>query len=185
MAMSLAANRPVSIIRPTGLRLLNLPLSAARSESDLPMLRSELIHPQISRILAQAGHSSKILIADGNYPASSAIGPKAELISLNLAPGLVTVAQVLRVLLTAIPIEAVSTMGMPDDDPYRLPHDPPVWNEYRAVLAAAGESIELKPISRWDFYDAVDSRDHVLTIQTGDQALWANLLLTVGVRKSQ
>ena len=26
------------------------------------------------------------------------------------------------------------------------------------------------------------SRDHVLTIQTGDQALWANLLLTIGVR---
>jgi len=48
------------------------------------MLRSELIHPQISQILARAGHSSKVLIADGNYPASSAIGPKAELISLNL-----------------------------------------------------------------------------------------------------
>jgi L-fucose mutarotase len=149
------------------------------------MLRSELIHPQISQILARAGHSSKVLIADGNYPASSAIGPKAELISLNLAPGLVTVAQVLRVLLTAIPVEAVNTMGMPEDDPYRLPHDPPVWSDYRKILADAGQSIELQPISRWEFYDAVDSRDHVLTIQTGDQALWANLLLTVGVRKAQ
>ena len=149
------------------------------------MLRSELIHPQISQILARAGHSSKVLIADGNYPASSAMGPKAELISLNLAPGLVSVAQVLRVLLTAIPIEAVNTMGMPEDDPYRLPNDPPVWNDYRTILAEAGQSIELVPISRWDFYDAVDSRDHVLTIQTGDQALWANLLLTVGVRTAQ
>lgn len=147
------------------------------------MLRSELIHPQISQILARAGHSSRVLIADGNYPASSAIGPRAELISLNLAPGLVTVAQVLRVLLTAIPVEAVNTMGMPDDDPYRLPHDPPVWDEYRSILAVAGLEVPLTAISRWDFYDAVDSRDHVLTIQTGDQALWANLLLTVGVRK--
>ena len=95
-----------------------------------------------------------------------------------------TVGQVLRVLLTAIPVEAVSTMGMPEDDPYRLPHDPPVWNDYRSILSAAGLAIELQPISRWQFYDAVDSRDHVLTIQTGDQALWANLLLTVGVRKS-
>ncbi len=51
------------------------------------MLRSELIHPQISAILAKAGHSSKVLIADGNYPACSAIGPRAELVSLNLAPG--------------------------------------------------------------------------------------------------
>lgn len=147
------------------------------------MLTSQLIQPRISEVLARAGHSAKVLIADGNYPASSAIGPKAELVSLNLAPGLVTVAQVLNVLLTAIPVEAVNTMGMPEDDPYRLPHDPPVWSEYRSILSGAGLQIELQPISRWQFYDAVDSRDHVLTIQTGDQALWANLLLTVGVRK--
>ncbi len=148
------------------------------------MLYSELIHPKISEVIARAGHSSRILIADGNYPASSAMGPKAELVSLNLAPGLVTVAQVLKVLLTAVPIEAVNTMGMPDDDPYKLSHDPPVWNEYRGLLTAANLQIPLEPISRWEFYDAVDSRDHVLTIQTGDQALWANLLLTVGVRKA-
>ncbi len=147
------------------------------------MLYSELIHPKISEVIARAGHSAKILIADGNYPASSAIGPKAELVSLNLAPGLVTVAQVLRVLLTAVPVEAISTMGMPADDPYRLAHDPPVWSDYRSIISSAGLLLELQPISRWDFYDTVASRDHVLTIQTGDQALWANLLLTVGVRK--
>jgi len=148
------------------------------------MLYSELIHPQISEVIARAGHSSKILIADGNYPASSARGPRAELISLNLAPGLLSVAQVLKVLLTAVPIETVNTMGMPEDDPYKLPHDPPVWNTYRQILSDAEISLDLEPISRWDFYDAVDSRDHVLTIQTGDQALWANLLLTVGVRQT-
>ncbi|MCR9198185.1 MAG: RbsD/FucU family protein [Planctomycetaceae bacterium] len=148
------------------------------------MLKSQLIHPDISAIIARAGHSSKILIADGNYPASSAIGPGAELVSLNLAPGMPTVAQVFQVLLTAIPIEAVNTMGMPEDDPFKLPEDPPVWNEYRSILKDAEASIELQPIERWDFYDAVASRDHVLTIQTGDQALWANLLLTVGVRQA-
>lgn len=148
------------------------------------MLKSELIHPRISEVIARAGHSSKILIADGNYPASSAIGPGAELVSLNLAPGLVSVSQVLKVLLSAIPIEAVNTMGMPADDPYKLPHDPPAWDEYRQILADAGVSANLQPIERWDFYDAVASRDHVLTIQTGDQALWANLLLTVGVRQA-
>ena len=146
------------------------------------MLRSELIHPEISAVLARAGHTSKVLIADGNYPAATAIGPKAELVSLNLAPGLVTVAQVLKVLLAAIPVEAINTMGMPDDDPYRLPHDPPVWNEYRRIVSDAGVPVELTPISKWDFYDAVDSRDHVLTIQTGDQSLWANLLLPIGCR---
>ena len=148
------------------------------------MLNSELIHPEISAIVARAGHSSKILIADGNYPASSAIGPGATLVSLNLAPGLLSVSQVFKVLLSAVPIEAVNTMGMPDDDPYKLDEDPAAWNEYRGILSAAGSKIELTPIERWDFYDAVASRDHGLTIQTGDQALWANLLLTVGVRQA-
>ncbi len=148
------------------------------------MLKSKLIHPEISGIIAQAGHSSKILIADGNYPASSAIGPTAKLVSLNLTPGIPTVAQVFNVLLDAIPIEAVNTMGMPDDDPFKLDHDPVAWDEYRKILDDHGHSTELKPIDRWEFYDAVASRDHVLTIQTGDQALWANLLLTVGVRQA-
>ena len=148
------------------------------------MLKSELIHPEISAIIARAGHSSKILIADGNYPASLAIGPGAKLVSLNLAPGLLSVSQVFKVLLNSVPIEAVNTMGMPDDDPFKLPEDPPVWNDYRQILADIKSNIELAPINRWEFYDAVASRDHVLTIQTGDQALWANLLLTVGVRQA-
>lgn len=152
--------------------------------SHFDMLKSQLIHPEISRIVAQAGHSSKILIADGNYPASSAIGPGAQLVSLNLTPGIPTVSQVLKVLLAAVPIEAVNTMGMPDDDPFKLDHDPPAWDEYRKIIADEKLEIELKPIDRWEFYDAVASRDHVLTIQTGDQALWANLLLTVGVRQA-
>jgi L-fucose mutarotase len=40
----------------------------------------------------------------------------------------------------------------------------------------------MQPILKWDFYKAVESSDHVLTIQTADQALWANVLLSVGVR---
>jgi L-fucose mutarotase len=40
----------------------------------------------------------------------------------------------------------------------------------------------IEPISKWDFYKHVESPDHVLTIQTGDQALWANVLLTLGCR---
>ncbi|MCA9185306.1 MAG: RbsD/FucU family protein [Pirellulaceae bacterium] len=149
------------------------------------MLNHTLIHPEINGILARAGHSSKVLIADGNYPTSSARGPRAEIVSLNLCPGLLTVSQVLKTLLTAIPVEAVNTMGMPADDPHRLDHDPPVWAEYRQILNDANVAVRLQPIERWDFYDAVKSPDHVLTIQTGDQALWANLLLTVGVRKAE
>jgi L-fucose mutarotase len=148
------------------------------------MLKHQLIHPQINEALGRAGHHAKVLIADGNYPSSSTLGPNAKLISLNLSPGVVTCRQVLEALVTAIPIEAANTMGIPEGDPYALGGDPPVWAEYRQVLQGAGADIELEPIEKWQFYDAVASRDHVLTIQTADQALWANLLLTVGVRQA-
>ncbi len=146
------------------------------------MLQHQLIHPQINAVLGRAGHHSKILIADGNYPASTKRGPNAELICLNLMPGVVTVAQVLEAILSAVVVDAVNTMGIPADDPYAQHGEPPVWAEYRQVIAAAKLKLPLEPIQKWDFYEAVASPDHVLTVQTGDQALWANVLLTMGCR---
>src|SRR5262245_18215388 len=146
------------------------------------MLKHQLIHPQINEVMARAGHHARILIADGNYPASTKKGPNAELVCLNLSPGVVTVAQVLRALLSAAPVDEVNTMGIPPDDPYAQQGEPPVWNEYRRILVDAGLKLKLNPIQKWDFYEAVASPDHVLTVQTGDQALWANVLLTIGCR---
>jgi len=146
------------------------------------MLKHQLIHPEINAILGRAGHHAKVLIADGNYPASSKRGPYAELISLNLSPGVVTVVQVLDAVLSAVPVDAVNTMGIPDDDPYAQHGEPPVWAEYRRVLREHRMKLKLEPILKWDFYEAVESPDHVLTIQTGEQALWANVLLTLGCR---
>jgi L-fucose mutarotase len=142
------------------------------------MLKHQLIHPKISEVLARAGHHSVILIADGNYPAWTKRGPNAELVSLNLSPGIPTVAQVLR----AVPVDAVNTMGIPPDDAYAQKGEPPVWAEFRKEIAAAGLKLELRPVLKWDFYKAVESPDHILTVQTGDQALWGNVLLTVGCR---
>src|SRR5262245_1552149 len=148
------------------------------------MLKHELLHPEINAVLGRAGHHARILIADGNYPASTKRGPNATLVSLNLSPGIVTVTQVLRAVLSAVPIDAVNTMGIPADDPYARKGEPPVWAEYRRVLRERGLKWKLEPMPKWNFYEAVESPDHVLTIQTGDQALWANLLLTMGCRVS-
>jgi L-fucose mutarotase len=146
------------------------------------MLRSKLIHPKVLEILGRAGHHAKVLIADGNYPASSTLGPNAELVSLNLMPGVPLVNQVLEALLDAIPIEAANTMGYETTGPYALTEDPPVWADYKKTIAAAGVNVKLEPIEKWAFYKAVATPDHVLTIQTADQQRFANLLLTVGVR---
>ena len=148
------------------------------------MLKHQLIHPKINEVLGRAGHHAKILIADGNYPASTKRGPNAELVCLNLTPGVITCSQALRALLSAIPVDHVNTMGIPTDDPYAKHGEPPAWNEYRQIIKAARLKLKLEPILKWDFYKHVESPDHVLTVQTGDQALWGNVLLTMGCRTS-
>src|ERR1044072_4670624 len=148
------------------------------------MLKHPLIHPQINSVLGRAGHHALILMTDGNYPVSTKRGPNSEIVCLNLSPGLVTVAQVLSVLLTAVPVDQVNTMGIPPDDPYAQQGEPPAWNEYRRILHESGAKLQLDPVLKWDFYQQVASPDHVLTIQTGDQALWANVLLTIGCRQA-
>jgi L-fucose mutarotase len=146
------------------------------------MLKHQLIHPQINEVLGRAGHHGKILIADGNYPCSSTLGSNAQLVSLNLSPGLVTCTQVLEALVTAIPIEAAQTMMYETSGPYALSEDPPVWDQYRQVFTAADLDLQLEPIEKWDFYKAASTAEHVLTIQTADQQRFANLLLAIGVR---
>src|SRR5215212_9560398 len=101
------------------------------------MLRHQLIHPKINEVLGRAGHHGKVLIADGNYPASSTLGPNAELVSLNLMPGVVTCTQVLQALLSAVPVEAANTMMYEKTGPYALSEDPPVWAQFRKAIADA------------------------------------------------
>jgi len=133
------------------------------------MLKHRLLHPRISYLLAEAGHHSTILIADGNYPASSKRGPRAEVVSLNLMPGVVTCDQVLKAILSAVPIEEINTMMYETTGPYALAGDPPAWDEYRRTIHEAGLDLPLRPIDKWKFYDAVSTNDHVLTVQTADQ----------------
>ena len=146
------------------------------------MLKHLLIHPRINEVLGRAGHHATILIADGNYPSSTKKGPNAELVYMNLMPGVVSCTQTLEAVLSAVPIDAVHTMMYEDSDPYALKADPPVWDEYRAVLTKAGLPLTLDPIKKWDFYKAVETSDHVLTIVTADQQRFANILLRMGVR---
>lgn len=140
------------------------------------MLKSTLIHPEILRVLAAAGHGATILIADGNYPASTSVGPRGAVVSLNLSPGIVGCVEVLEALVTAIPVEKAQVMQ---------PHDgsrPPIWNDFDRVLKQSGFAEPLEPVERFAFYRTASTDQHALTIQTGEQRVWANLLLTIGVR---
>ena len=136
------------------------------------MLQHTLIHPDILQTIGAAGHGSRILIADGNYPASMKRGANAKLIYLNLMPGLPSAVDVLDALLTAIPVEAAHVMK-PDDGA-----TPDIFRIFTARLV----DIKLEGLGRYEFYEEACGDDTCLIIVTGEQRIYANLLLTVGVR---
>ncbi|HEX3053918.1 MAG TPA: RbsD/FucU family protein [Aggregatilineaceae bacterium] len=135
------------------------------------MIRGELLHPQILKALAGAGHGSRVLIADGNYPFTTGSHPNAEHVFLNLAPGKMTVTDVLSVLVKVIPIEAAHAIA-PDSGP-----EPRIFAEYRQLMP----EVELQTLGRFPFYEAARSPDTALVIATGEQRTWACILLTIGV----
>ncbi len=146
------------------------------------MLYGPMLHPELLGALGRAGHGGKILITDGNYPSVSGTNPSAERIYLNLAPGLLTVSQILAVVKETIPIEAVGIM-VPAADAVGIerPDSIPAHDEYRATMAG----VPFVEIPRFDFYDVAKSSDVTVVIQSADQRLYANVLLTVGVRTAE
>jgi len=146
------------------------------------MLKSPILHPQMLAALGRMGHSSKILIADGNYPFATKKHPAAEIVHLNYAPGLLRVTDVLRPLLDAAPIELAEVMEPARTGPYGMKDDPEVFGEFRAILREKGYvQMELSRVERFAFYEAASTRDVALVIATGEQRIYANLLLTIGV----
>jgi len=129
-----------------------------------------MMHPEILGALASAGHGSKVLLADSNYPYSTASGPNAKRVFLNFAPGMLQVTDVLRVLAETIPIEMAEVMT-----PEHGTH-PEIFLEFTNILSG----LELHPCGRFKFYEAVKSPDCCLVIATGDERRFANLLLTIG-----
>ncbi|HEX6352890.1 RbsD/FucU family protein [Actinophytocola sp.] len=135
------------------------------------MLRYPLLHPPLLASLAATGHGSRILIADANYAHATNVAPTAEVIYLNLRPGLVGIDDILSTLLTAVPLEAVHTMR-PDDGT-----TPEFWQDYERLL---GPDLPLEPLERLEFYRTCREPDLALCIASGDTRHYANLLLTVG-----
>lgn len=135
------------------------------------MLKTRLLHPEILMALGEAGHGAQVLIADGNYPLLTRSSAAAHHVHLNLAPGLVTVTDVLGVLLDAIPVEAAHVMGPDSDD------EPSIFADFRRMLPET----PLQRLGRYEFYDMARGPDLALAISTGEQRIYANILLTIGV----
>ena len=96
---------------------------------------------------------------------------------------MVTCAQVLAALVTAIPIQSASVMKPATSGPYTLKREPPAWNKFRQIFTAEGIKVPLGQLDIPDFYDAASDDAVALTIATADQGWYANILLTIGAVK--
>jgi L-fucose mutarotase len=134
------------------------------------MVKSGLIHPELLRELALCGHGDKVLIADGNYPLAQETGDAAK-IYLGLRAGTPQVTQVLETLLETVNIEKAEVMEPGDGT------TPPVFDEFSRLLGG----MPLEGISRGDFYRACADPKVRVAISTGEQRVFANILLTIGV----
>jgi L-fucose mutarotase len=134
------------------------------------VLKSKLLHPGILAALASAGHGSRVLVADANYPFVTGASGEVPRVYLNLAPDLLRVTDVLGVLVTAIAVEAAHVM-VPEAGP-----EPAIFADFRALLPG----LELVRLARRDFYAEARGPDLALLIATGERRLYANILLTLG-----
>jgi L-fucose mutarotase len=137
----------------------------------LRVLRYALTHPPLLAALAGCGHGSRVLLADANYAHDVNVRPGAPVIHLNLRAGLVRIDEILELIVGAAPLEAVHAMRQDDGG------EPPVWRRYAEIL---GPELPLQAMDRQSFYAAARGYDLSFVVATGDERLYANLLLTIG-----
>ena len=131
-----------------------------------------MLHPELLAALAGAGHGTRVLVADGNYPLDVGAPLSARRIYLNVCRGLVGAAQIVELLKQTIPVEAAVLM----EPPYGQAVD--IQATYREIL---GPSVSFERRKRQAFYDEARSPMTSIVIATGEERRFANLLLTIGV----
>jgi len=137
----------------------------------------KILSPQLLKVLCEMGHSDRIVIADGNFPAES-MGKNGIVIRMDGHGA----TEVLEAILQVFPLDTyvehpVNLMQvMPGDNV-----ETPIWKEYEKVVAAADErgSAAIGQIERFRFYE--EAKTAYAIIATGEGALYANIMLQKGV----
>lgn len=139
----------------------------------------KILSPELLKVLCEMGHSDRLVIADGNFPAES-MGRYAKVIRMD---GHGT-TEVLKAILEVFPLDTytscpVNLMQLMDQDVGRI--ETPIWAEYETAVAAADSrgSDAIGHIERFAFYE--EAKTCYAIIATGESALYANVMLQKGV----
>lgn len=137
----------------------------------------EVLSPELLKVLDEMGHSDKIVISDGNFPAHS-VGKNAIVIRAD-GHG---VPEILDAVLKLMPLDSyveqpVSLMEVMPGDPVETP----IWEKYKEIVEKYDTrgSSAIGTIERFKFYE-VASHAYAIVV-TGETALYANVMLQKGV----
>lgn len=133
-----------------------------------------IISPKLLKAIAEMGHADELVIGDCNFPAAS--------MNKNCirADGLEATA-LLDALLKLFPLDSfvecpVAFMAV---TPGTFEGDPPIWNDYRRIIKDNEGDINIEYIERFEFYER--AKKAYATVQTGEQALYACIIIKKGV----
>ena len=137
----------------------------------------KILSPELLKVLCEMGHSDRLVISDGNFPAES-MGKDAIVIRCD-GHG---VPELLEAILKVFPLDTyvekpVNLMEvMPGDDV-----ETPIWDTYTEIISRydtrGGEAVG--NIERFQFYE--EAKKAYAIIATGESALYANVMLQKGV----
>ena len=139
----------------------------------------QILSPELLKVLCEMGHSDRIVIADGNFPAES-MGKNCKVIRCD-GHG---VPELLDAILQLFPLDTyvekpVSLMELVPSDVGKI--ETPIWDEYKEIIArhdCRGDKT-VTNVERFAFYEKAKSC--YLIIATGEAAVYANVILQKGV----
>ena len=136
-----------------------------------------IISPELLKVLMEMGHGDEIVLGDGNFPAASYA---RRLIRCD-GHG---IPELLDAILKFLPLDIyvdkpVALMELVPGDDY----DPVIWDKYKDIVGNySPEHTDFEQIERFDFYDR--AKKAYAIVATGEQALYANIILKKGVVKN-
>lgn len=137
----------------------------------------KILSPELLKVLCEMGHSDRLVIADGNFPAES-VGKDAIVIRMDGHGA----CEILEAILQVFPLDTyvehpVNLMQVMPGDPVETP----IWESYKDIVKKADErgAGVIGEIERFAFYE--EARSAYAIIATGEGALYANIMLQKGV----
>lgn len=132
-----------------------------------------MLSPELLKVLMEMGHGDTIVLGDGNFPAAS-MGKRVVRLDGHGA------AALLDAILLLFPLdpyvdEPVKLMEVVPGDDVKTP----IWDEYAAIVKRHEPGARIGQVERFRFYDL--AREAYCVVQTGEAALYANVLLQKGV----